>query len=899
MQLPRCIALWLSLRPHPSPWCLQSAAMLPEFPKKLKIIDKPPPKKNVELFSKNAIIFPVKGTTTLIKSPQYFYMSISKPVYSHESISIEKLLESAQNRSVTIPCIQRPFVWSPRQIATFVESLLRGWPYGIMLFLEKSESEKPLFSSRCFSLGVTSAQSPEENINYRCIVLDGQQRYQSMVVAFAEKSGGYEASAKEWADDGCPVINHRQNRDRIVRYLCFNTTAWRQDSPVCTYVETEDPEDAVIIWRSQLEMEQSPRQYVKLSDVFNGKYPFVKNNNALIWLQRALCAVKKNDVPILKINQDYCASKNEEPEDAVVNMFTRLNMSGTPLTKEQLLASRIKTAWSDFPEKLSEFIGLFSSPAYEMPLDADEVVNGFNIVLKAITKESDIRKIYQKLTPGLWSKYWVFYSKVFRSLVDELKIRQIRWKHEFHSLYLLWFAVALVVLELLEANSDFPEDESTSVNDMIHSLIRWMFVSTWSGMWANKSGQSVKHYTHCVMQPEIQNRKPKDTLNAWVSSPSLQKAATDAIDRLMASSRGSVRQYYTYLLVWHRMNEERTKLLSFFGSNPSWDVDHLLPFAWNESKPELIHAFSNIGNCWLLESTANVRKSDDSFPEFLKGYKKDVHQVAGSIEADEQMLSILSKTQIPDNFSEKIREREACIKSELKQYVETMKELSYVVGETIPYTPDIFKGERYFNSEQYKQLKTDKCKSSYLSNIRRVHKALGWSVNSGPCPEGTSEAVALEKIKNEVDSLISCIPDECSSCRSAWKAYIEVLSGKTASGTKRRRSRQERQDNAENDADAWSLKALRRLPRVRDDESSIVHQAIQRAIDLGCSDKQFVRKADLVGGRVKDSTISSMSSEKGNAYGRYFDSEGKGINAQVRFVPEIWSRLKELEWVIE
>lgn len=91
-------------------------------------------------------------------------------------------------------------------------------------------------------------------------------------------------------------------------------------------------------------------------------------------------------------------------------------------------------------------------------------------------------------------------------------------------------------------------------------------------------------------------------------------------------------------------------------------------------------------------------------------------------------------------------------------------------------------------------------------------------------------------------------------------------------------------------------KALARLDGVWEASDSIVHEVIQRAIDLGCSDADFVYVDDLMVGRINRSHIQSMKTEVGNAYGRYFDGVGRGSESQVCFVAAVWKKLRDLNW---
>lgn len=90
-------------------------------------------------------------------------------------------------------------------------------------------------------------------------------------------------------------------------------------------------------------------------------------------------------------------------------------------------------------------------------------------------------------------------------------------------------------------------------------------------------------------------------------------------------------------------------------------------------------------------------------------------------------------------------------------------------------------------------------------------------------------------------------------------------------------------------------KAINRLEDVFADDS-IVHEIIQNAIDLGCTDVNTVFVKDLIKGRVSKNNVSSMKTEAGHSYGRYFIGEGRGDYASVSFTPKVWRKLNELGW---
>jgi uncharacterized protein with ParB-like and HNH nuclease domain len=57
-------------------------------------------------------------------------------IYDNKEEELYILLSKAANdqgANVLIPDLQRPYVWSPRQVVLLIDSLLRGWPFGTLL----------------------------------------------------------------------------------------------------------------------------------------------------------------------------------------------------------------------------------------------------------------------------------------------------------------------------------------------------------------------------------------------------------------------------------------------------------------------------------------------------------------------------------------------------------------------------------------------------------------------------------------------------------------------------------------------------------------------------------------------------------------------------------------------
>ena len=129
-------------------------------------------------------------------------------IYKYESQNLRELLDNAaQNGSnVLIPDLQRSYVWQPHQVILLVDSIIRGWPFGTLLTWkykcpQKEGEDSYGIPARGFFQKV-SRTSKTDNFNksfdpasvgYQkegyTMILDGQQRLQSLILAFYKETG--------------------------------------------------------------------------------------------------------------------------------------------------------------------------------------------------------------------------------------------------------------------------------------------------------------------------------------------------------------------------------------------------------------------------------------------------------------------------------------------------------------------------------------------------------------------------------------------------------------------------------------------------------------------------------------------------------------------------------------
>ena len=106
---------------------------------------------------------------------------------------VRALNDAESNGGLWLPNIQRPFVWSEEQIEKLFDSIMREYPISTLLVWRTREKVKhrKFITDWKDSLKVSDAYVME-NADAKGMVLDGQQRLQSLIIGLAGSYNGKE-----------------------------------------------------------------------------------------------------------------------------------------------------------------------------------------------------------------------------------------------------------------------------------------------------------------------------------------------------------------------------------------------------------------------------------------------------------------------------------------------------------------------------------------------------------------------------------------------------------------------------------------------------------------------------------------------------------------------------------
>ena len=292
--------------------------------------------------------------------------------------TIISLLEQIKNGEIVLPAIQRDFVWPESKIEKLLDSISRGYPIGIVFLWETYID----IQYRHFSLDYHSNEryvfhdnEKQKRLN---LVLDGQQRLQSLYVALY---GTYEGKPCYF-----DVLSGRETEDfredRFVFYFLTPEQAHQmnESSASSQNKKSEDEQSSEpaylykvrdLLVMGAKEIQQFQRELAKnLSLKDEDQLRLSLNFNIL----RNSLATEPHIITTTVLDENKTKdSPDRKTESDVLEAFVRINREGTPLTRSDLIFSMLKLTWKESARSLPDFVEHINE-GNSFDLDSDFVI---------------------------------------------------------------------------------------------------------------------------------------------------------------------------------------------------------------------------------------------------------------------------------------------------------------------------------------------------------------------------------------------------------------------------------------------------------------------------------------------------------------------------------------------
>lgn len=266
---------------------------------------------------------------------------------SYQTINIASAISQIERNELLLPAIQRDFVWKPEKIETFLDSLMRGYPFGTLLFW----NTKSRLQYRPFVRSYTAEERHDFEIKGEgargTMVLDGQQRLQSLYIALR---GQHEGKVVHF-----DVVGSGEVPEDVSQHAYHFTLMKPREARAL------NEEEAEAYWVSLHEIYDCRRdedltQLVRLAVGARGLDPFGKQADRIAGnLRRAYNRFKADEVlSHYVIDKNYGDDLEPTPIEEILEIFVRINSAGEELGKSDLMFSLIQLHWEEASDEIED-----------------------------------------------------------------------------------------------------------------------------------------------------------------------------------------------------------------------------------------------------------------------------------------------------------------------------------------------------------------------------------------------------------------------------------------------------------------------------------------------------------------------------------------------------------------
>lgn len=348
-------------------------------------------------------------------------------------MNIVSLLNQVGSEEVVLPAIQREFVWSENKIEKLMDSILRGYPIGIVLMWETYNNIQYRRFDRIFRDGIRPAYIDNSDTKKLKLVLDGQQRLQSLYLAiygqYNNKYLYFDVLSGRHSDD---FEEDKYHFD----FLTKDSATQRNEQSVSKLangnIESNELEyltKVTDLFQMDVSAKQKYRKEISISlsldddDELRLETNFAKLDEVLTKDQNILKAsIIDEDKP--------SESRARQTESDVLEIFVRVNRQGTPLSRSDLIFSMLKLNWKESATALPDFVDKVNE-GNSFDIDIDFVIRclyavsnlGTKFDIDLLRKKSNLDKMqnnFEKCCSAIESTVdnvqrhcWISSSKAF------------------------------------------------------------------------------------------------------------------------------------------------------------------------------------------------------------------------------------------------------------------------------------------------------------------------------------------------------------------------------------------------------------------------------------------------------------------------------------------------------
>lgn len=499
---------------------------------------------------------------------------------STRSTSISDLLNQIREEELVLPDIQRDFVWDTDQMRLFFDSVMKDYPFGSMLIWE-TQYHEVLYRQFVadYTTGMTFVPKVKEASRRRKMVLDGQQRLQTLYIG---AYGSFDGRRLHFNMTSGPGDRGDENDDPIGSYRF----EFRQDADASRRPKQLIRVADVIQWDRRHEDEEigAAIDQAGLKDDLAARASRNLRNLRRVFTQSDI-------VPLETIDEDIVNARQARSIDEILDIFVRVNSGGTRLSRSDLMFSLIKSKWSNARINFDD-VTRTVDPDGVVGIDKDFIIRGLLV-------NADLPIAYEIDTI---SRHWDQMESRFDNFSDALKTVLDFCRDpdvRFVTASLLQPAAVLYPLIYYSAKQrrcSVPDEERQSLKALLYMLLFNKFLKS-------KSPEARLRWLREVLQNSGGGRFPLQRCIDVIERRQTWTWTTTSVDMLNSNQT----------LALNIVQPGVCRKTYAWQSKP--ELDHIFPFSLYAGKyPELIN---DIGNMAFLGKLRNIRKSNQQPWEYF------------------------------------------------------------------------------------------------------------------------------------------------------------------------------------------------------------------------------------------------------------------------------------------
>lgn len=489
---------------------------------------------------------------------------------SYLGISIKDAMEKINNEWF-LPAIQRPYVWgsrynSERYICKLFDSLYQKYPIGALIFWETNNNVAHREFLRDYHQGDLYKNVPSAQWGRpKNLVYDGQQRLQTLY----------------------SCLKYTFNDRLLVFDLAYNRN---DDSDGETGFRFVD--NGADLKPTEIEI---PRLFIQSSDVSAKRKLRMEKS---VGLSEDLSALVEVNVDILwsifverEIKSLAYFPVKSSNEDDVNDVFERLNTGGLPLSKADLLFSKIKAKYYDFEAEMMEWSNKLKTRT-KLAFSSYDVLQLIHLIVR---KQSRINENISNVEIDEFYNVWQELPKALNSFFDDYMCGHFHISHISITRYKNPLLVMLVFFYRLYKNGG---KYLKLTADVIKSLDRFFITSQLNG-WDLQS--YTDNFAKIIIDNSDTNSFPEQKIFDYVKT-----RANREIDIKEAVFRNNL--WFSLKITFpHRDFEFDYSMANRF--NP--ELDHIFPRNLEGKNEDYKQFVDVIWNMQPIKGAVNLDKSNN------------------------------------------------------------------------------------------------------------------------------------------------------------------------------------------------------------------------------------------------------------------------------------------------